>query len=188
MASLNNTSIEPLMISSENVENGVSKRPTKIKWRVQNWKNIVTWCYISNTFIIVLVTSIMVLIMYSKSETIGSHLEDNQIANQNNLNMFNQVNATLFNIVRSLTKLERKIDNNSRKVNETFTEIGSKMKIIENKSVEIASDLSEFKSSQTLFEEEVQDKYDLIDQSLNKLKNESFEIASVVSTRLFVLK
>ena len=120
MASLNNTSIEPLMISSENIENGVNKHPTKIKC---NWKKIITWCFTVIVFMMLLLTSILsvlVLVMYSKTETnlSQSHQdEENQDANQNNLKMFKQFNATLFNIEISQTKLGREIHNNSRKVN-----------------------------------------------------------------------
>ena len=100
MASLNNTSsFEQLMISSENVENGVNnKHPIRIKCKVQNWKKIATWCLISMASSILLLITIMILIVYSKTGTNRSHLEENQIANKNFLKIFQQSNSTLFNM------------------------------------------------------------------------------------------
>ena len=78
MASLNNTSIEPLTIVSENIENTVNPtiengvNPTNIKWKVQlDRKKIIPWCFIPISFIIILMATIMVLVLYSRTE---SHL------------------------------------------------------------------------------------------------------------------
>ena len=63
--------------------------------------------------------------------------------------------------------------------------MNSNMEKIQNKNVEMSSDLSDFKSSQTLFEEQAQDKYDIFQQSLSdlefdmeKMENESIGITS----------
>ena len=164
MASLNNTSIEPLMISSsENIGNTSGVNSTKIKYKVINWKKIVTWCFITISFMILLLTTAMVFVMYSKTD---SHLEENQVANQNFLKVFKQFNSTLFNIQRSQTKLERKIKKNNKefnqdnfdKFNQSLSDIQfDKEKTETERRDEMASDLSVLNSSQPQIEKKVKD-------------------------------
>ena len=155
MAGLNNTSIEPLTILSDNIENGVNLT----KWNMQlNWKKIVTWCFIAISSIILIftmLTTIMVLVMHSTSR---SHLEEIQVSNQSLWTALKKFNSTLFNIEKSQTKYERILDKDSKALPNQAMDNYNEEKVdldIENERHELASNSSVLNTSHPLIEEKV---------------------------------